>query len=160
MRHNPLRTALAGKRIAWMVSLFLCGLMLQQVARVSAYVRQESTRPPSQWTLSKSALDHIKLRHFPGSKAIGAGKFIVGTDEAKLRKWIRTTFRNGRKILQERDGKPTRWKYEHTFEEKIGDIGTDGRPAELKILRLILEQNGAVVTAFPVKNLSIESDNS
>lgn len=141
---HRLRDRLSGA--AWVLLAVLLLVALPLAAGAGA-ARHAAGTPPARWTLTRAGLQHITARHFHGSTATHAGKYTREmSNEEQLRKLINATFHGETPEPQDKG----RWKYEHTFDKTIGDVDIDGRPADLRTLRLILAPDGTVITAFPV----------
>jgi hypothetical protein len=92
--------------------------------------------------LTQQALDHIILRHWATSGATNAGKFSADITARSLRAIITEAAARGR-WTADRFG---RSRIEFDFGKQIG-VNMNGQPATR--LRLIVEPNLDVVTAFP-----------
>ena len=95
-------------------------------------------------TLTRWALQHIMARHWPDSRATGAGKFQAGITETTLRDMINEAVRSGH-ARQNTHGRPGTI-YEYDFQRQIGTT-IDGGPATR--LRVVVNNRNEVVTAFP-----------
>jgi RHS repeat-associated protein len=93
--------------------------------------------------LTQKGLEHIVVRHWATSGALGAGKFAPGTRLKDLVGLIDETAGNG----AWQPDRFNRWRIEHTFGRQIG-VNINGQPSSR--LRLIVEPTGEVVTAFPI----------
>ena len=97
-----------------------------------------------QVTLNQWAIRHIQQRHWPDSRAAGAGKFGPEITEESLREMIYEAVANGhsRENTHGRSGEI----YEYDFGRRIGTT-INGGPASR--LRVVVNTRGQVVTAFP-----------
>ena len=93
--------------------------------------------------LTQAALEHIVERHWFSSGAAKAGKFLREIDARKLKSMIEQAAAKG-KWAPDRLG---RSRIEFDFGRQIG-IDMNGNPVTR--IRLIIEGNLDVVTAFPI----------
>jgi RHS repeat-associated protein len=92
--------------------------------------------------LTQSGLNHIVLRHWSTSGTSGVGKFSAGTSARLLKSMIFVATQKGRAYAS-RDNTTV---YEYTFSKAIGKNGS-GRSTNR--LRVVVNRNGTVKTAFP-----------
>jgi hypothetical protein len=94
--------------------------------------------------LTQDRLEHIVARHWPTSGAKGAGKFAPGTSGRDLRGLIDETAQRGA-FRPNTGGRPG-----HIYEHSFGSpIGTSMQGNATSRLRVVVGDNGRVVTAFP-----------
>jgi RHS repeat-associated protein len=94
--------------------------------------------------LTQERLEHIVLRHWPTSGAKRAGKFAPGTSGRDLLGLINEATRSG-SFRPNTGGRPGHI-YEHTFSSTIG---TSKNGTGTSRLRVVVGDDGRVVTAFP-----------
>jgi RHS repeat-associated protein len=100
--------------------------------------------PRGRAELRQQDLEHIVLRHWSTSDAAGAGKFDPGTTARNLRDMIQETVLEGtiRPNTLNRPGA--------IFENDLGvKIGTDIGDSDASWLRVVLNPDNTVRTAFP-----------
>jgi hypothetical protein len=98
----------------------------------------------------KTSLEHIAERHGPESTARGAGKFANGTTTDDIKQMVDDTLEDdpsGRANSAGRNGQPRPGTI-HRLD--VGrTIGTDIKGNPTSWLRVVIGQNGKIVTAFP-----------
>src|SRR5258708_31596509 len=104
-------------------------------------------RSTGEVVLTEKAFRHIMERHWPDSRAAGAGKFQYGITEDSLRALINQGVQNGHSRVNT-NGRPGVF-YEYDFQRQIG-TNIDGQPATR--LRVVVNKRNQVVTAFPFYN--------
>lgn len=101
--------------------------------------------PGRRFKLSQKRLEHIVERHWPESDAPEAGKFSEGIRGKDLVRMIKETAQKGKWKPQTpgRAGRPM----EYEFPDAIG-VNRSGLPS--KILRVVVDAAGWVITAYPI----------
>lgn len=94
--------------------------------------------------LSQQRLDHIVERHWFGSQTANAGHFAKGTTGRGLKNMIDDAVRNGSFRPNTRGRPGTIFEYDFG-----GSIGTNIRGNATSRLRVVVDPNGNVTTAFP-----------
>jgi hypothetical protein len=94
--------------------------------------------------LSQERLDHIVFRHWPGSQTANAGHFAEGMTVRNLTGMIDATVRGG--AFRPNTGGRPGTIFEHNFGPTIG-TNAGGRATSR--LRVVVDPNGNVITAFP-----------
>jgi hypothetical protein len=129
-----------------------------------AALRKRARRAADQYTLSnKTFFEHIMQRHGPASTVPGKSRFVKGFDvragidfvlksaDARIRANT-DGLGNGSATRGLEKGSATRGRrgfiFEVTYHKKIG-ISPEKKP--LKTLRVVIDEAGRVITAFPVK---------
>ncbi len=99
---------------------------------------------PGAAKLTQKGLEHIVARHWFTSGAKGAGKFAEGTTGAGLKSMINTTTTQGvfRANTMGRAGTIAEYNFGRI-------IGTSSSGAPASSLRVVIGNNGNVITAFP-----------
>ncbi|MGI8984751.1 MAG: RHS repeat-associated core domain-containing protein [Acidimicrobiales bacterium] len=111
---------------------------------LEGYVFSSSIQRPTPTLMGRDYV-HIVTRHYPGSRASGAGRFSQRMSQRQLGYMIQDTVAKGNP-RPNTDGRPgTIW--EHDFGRRIGVNGS-GKPSST--LRVVQRPNGTVVTAFPI----------
>ncbi|GIV15906.1 MAG: hypothetical protein KatS3mg022_1341 [Armatimonadota bacterium] len=117
----------------------------RQAAREAGELLGQRALPP-RILLTQRRLEHIVQRHWPTSGTSvfeqPAGKFLPGMTAMRLREMLRIAGERG--VWQPARG--MRLQVEYNFGQVIG-VDRYGRPATR--LRMILDPNGEVVTAYP-----------
>ena len=89
-------------------------------------------------------MDHIMERHGPGTEGNGAGTFSQGTSPDDIQSMIDDTVQNGASRAN------TGGRAGQIFEQTFGSpIGTNGSGAVSSSLRVVLNGDGGLTTAFP-----------
>jgi RHS repeat-associated protein len=89
-------------------------------------------------------MDHIMERHGPGTEGNGAGTFSQGTSPDDIQSMIEDTVQNGASRAN------TGGRAGQIFEQTFGSpIGTNGSGAVSSSLRVVLNGDGGLTTAFP-----------
>ncbi|MBV8652913.1 MAG: hypothetical protein JO255_15715 [Alphaproteobacteria bacterium] len=94
--------------------------------------------------VSARTMQHILARHGPESDAPGAGKYAPGTTPDMIRAMITEAVQRGRPSHNS-NGRPGTL-YDYGFPDDIGTT-IDGRPT--RHIRVVVAQDGYVITAFP-----------
>ena len=94
--------------------------------------------------MTQKALNHIVLRHFSSSTAKSAGKFLRNVTLSRLVKMINITAKQGSKRPN------TVGRLGHIFEYDFRNtIGTTSVGKDTSRLRVVVGDEGKVITAFP-----------
>ena len=104
--------------------------------------KQAGIQPPVKVT--QRSLEHIIDRHWPASKAEGAGKFAEEITVSDLKEMIETTATQGT-VRTNTHGRPGKIA-EYDFKRPIGTT-INGSPATR--LRVVIAPDGYLITAFP-----------
>jgi hypothetical protein len=120
-----------------------------------AALRKRARRAADRYTLSnKTFFEHIMQRHGPASTVPGKSRFVKGFD---VRAGIDFVLKSADARIRANtdglgNGSATRGRrgyiFEVTYHKKIG-ISPEKKP--LKTLRVVIDEAGRVITAFPVK---------
>jgi len=115
-------------------------------AEERAALRKRARRAADRYTLSnKTLFGHILERHGPTSTIPGKSRFLKDFD---VRAGIDFVLKSAdARIRANTEGRPG-YIFEVTYHRKIG-ISPEKKP--LKTLRVVIDEAGRVVTAFPVK---------
>lgn len=117
----------------------------QESAEEAAF-RKRARRAADRYTLSdKTLFDHILARHGFKSAVPGKSRFVKGFD---VRAGVDFVLKSAdARIRPNAEGRPG-YVFEVTYHRKIG-VSSERKP--LKTLRVVIDEAGRVVTAFPVK---------
>ena len=107
-----------------------------------AICEAESELVRNNLSASNAAVEHVLSRHAFGSTSRNAGKFASSADIPGL---IRSTVANG-SIRPGNSGGPSRYVFEHVFD---GPVGVNRAGQDAFNVRVVLEPDGSLVTAFP-----------
>lgn len=117
-----------------------------QESEEEAALRRRARRAADRYTLSKKTLfDHILARHGYKTTVPGKSRFVKDFD---VRAGIDFVLKSpDARIRANTEGRPG-FIFEETYPKKIG-VSPEKKP--LKTLRVVIDEAGRVITAFPVK---------
>jgi hypothetical protein len=111
-----------------------------------AALRNRARRAADGYTLSnKTLFGHIMERHGPASAIPGKSRFLKGFD---VRSGIDFVLKSADARIRSNTEGRSGYIFEVTYHKKIG-ISPEKKP--LKTLRVVIDEAGRVITAFPVK---------